>query len=199
MPAHAAGRAYVRAERAHGSPAANASDGITHERVTTPQGSADRLKPSMVQTILTWEGSMSSSTAAPATGRGEHAERQGYGLIIFASVLLLVVSFFNLIDGIAAVANSHVFVANAHYVFGDLRTWGWITIILGVLQLLAAGGIVAGNQLARWFAVAVVGLNAIGQMFFIPAYPFWSLMIIAVDIVVLWGLCVYGSRQNLAS
>jgi hypothetical protein len=118
---------------------------------------------------------------------------------IFASILLLVLSFFNLIDGIAAVANSHVFVANAHYVFGDLRTWGWITLILGVLQLLAVGGILAGNQLARWFAVALVGLNAIGQMFFIPAYPFWSLTIIAVDVVVLWGLCVYGSRENLAS
>ena len=154
----------------------------------------------MVQTILTWEGSMSSSTAAPATVRGGHyAEGRGYGLIIFASVLLLVLGFFNLIDGIAAVANSHVFIANAHYVIGDLRTWGWIALILGALQLLAAGGILAGNQLARWFAVALVGLNAIGQMFFIPAYPFWSLMIIAVDIVVLWGLCVYGSRENLAS
>jgi hypothetical protein len=176
------------------------SDGITRERVTTPEGSPNRLKPSTVQTILTWEGSMSSSTAAPATGRGgRYAAREGYGLIIFASVLLLVLSFFNLIDGIAAVANSHVFVAHAHYVFGDLRTWGWITLIIGVLQLLAAGGILAGNQLARWVAVALVGLNAIGQMLFFPAYPFWSLTIITVDVVVLWGLCVYGSRENLAS
>ena len=51
--------------------------------------------------------------------------------------------------------------------------------IFGAVQLLAAAGVWAGNQLARWFAVAVVGLNAIAQMFFIPAYPFWSLMIIA--------------------
>ena len=50
-----------------------------------------------------------------------------------------------------------------------------------------------------WVAVALVGLNAIGQMLFFPAYPFWSLTIITVDVVVLWGLCVYGSRQNLAS
>ena len=55
----------------------------------------------------------------------------------------------------------------------------------------------AGNQVARWFAVVVVGLNAIEQMFFIPAYPFWSLMIIAVDVVALYGLCAYGSRENL--
>ena len=130
-------------------------------------------------------------------GRGRRAE--GYGLIVFASVLLLVVGCFNLLDGIAAVANSHVFIANAHYVFGDLRAWGWIALIAGALQLLAAAGILAGNQLARWFAVAVVGLNAIGQMFFIPPYPFWSLTIIAIDVVALWGLCVYGSRENLAA
>jgi hypothetical protein len=58
------------------------------------------------------------------------------------------VSGFNLIY-IAAIANSHVFTANARYVFGDLRTWGWITLIIGVLQLLAAAGVLAGNQAAR--------------------------------------------------
>jgi hypothetical protein len=139
---------------------------------------------------------MTSATTRPATG-GRHTEGHGYSLIVFASVLLLVLACFNLIDGIAAVAKSHVFVANAHFVFGDLRTWGWITLILGLLQLLAAAGVLAGNQLARWFAVALVGLNAIDQMFFIPAYPFWSLTIIAVDVVALYGLCVYGGRENI--
>jgi hypothetical protein len=56
-----------------------------------------------------------------------------------------------------------------------------------------------GNQVARWFAVAVVGLNALAQMFFIPAHPFWLLMIIAVDVVALRGLCAYGSRENLGA
>jgi hypothetical protein len=143
---------------------------------------------------------MTSATTRPATGAdGRHAEGQGYGLVLFASVLLFIVGCFNLIYGIAAIANSHVFTANAHYVFGNLRAWGWITLIIGVLQFLAAGGVLAGNQLARWFAVAVVGLSALDQMFFIPAYPFWSLMIIAVDVVALYGLCAYGSRQNLAA
>jgi hypothetical protein len=127
------------------------------------------------------------------------AEGRGYGLVLFAAILLFVVGCFNLIQGIAAIANSHVFVANAHYVIGNLRAWGWITLILGVLQLLAALGVLAGNQVARWFAVAVIALNAIDQMFFIPAYPFWALTIIAVDVVALWGLCAYGSRENLAA
>jgi len=139
---------------------------------------------------------MTSATYRPPGAAGRHAEGRGYGLVIFAAVLLAVIGFFNLLDGIAAIANSHVFVANAHYVVGDLRAWGWTMTILGALQLLAAAGI---WELARWFAVALVGLNAIGQMFFIPAYPFWSLMIIAVDVVALYGLCTFGSRQNLAA
>jgi hypothetical protein len=140
---------------------------------------------------------MTSATIKRGGTGGRHAKGRGAGLVLFASVLLLVAGFFSMIYGIAAIANSHVFVAGAHYVFGDLRGWGWITLIIAVLQLAAAAGVLAGNQLARWFAVAVVGLNAIDMMFFIPAYPFWALVIIAVDVVALYGLCAYGSRQNL--
>ena len=139
---------------------------------------------------------MTSARTDPVSGtRGYRG--QGYGLILFASVLLVITGIFNLIYGIAAIANSHVFVGNAHYVFGNLRAWGWITLILGALQLLAAAGVVMGNQLARWFAVAVLGLNAIDMMFFLPAYPIWAIMIIAADVVALYGLCAYGSRANL--
>ena len=139
-----------------------------------------------------------TSAAYKSAGTGRrHAEGRGFGLVIFAAALLGLIGFFNMIDGIAAIANSHVFVANAHYVFGSLRTWGWITLIIAVLQLVAAVGVFTGNQLARWFAVAVLGLNAIDQMFFLPGYPFWSLTIIAADIVALWGLCAYGSRENI--
>ena len=143
---------------------------------------------------------MTSATIKPASGSGgRHAEGRGYGLIIFASILLFVDGFFNMLYGIAAIASSHVFVANAHYVIGDLRAWGWITLIIAVLQLAAGAGVLAGNQLARWFAVVVVGISAIEMMFFLPAYPLWALAIIAVDVVALYGLCAYGSRENLAS
>ena len=105
---------------------------------------------------------MTSATTQPARGTGgRHAEGHGYGLVLFAAVLLVIVGCFNLIYGIAAVANSHVFTANAHYVFGSLRSWGWITLVIGALQLLAAGGVLAGNQMARWFGVVVLGLSAI--------------------------------------
>ena len=143
---------------------------------------------------------MMPPATTPTVGEARHrtqGQGRGYGLVLFASVMLVVVGCFNLIYGIAAIANSHVFTAHAHYVFANQRTWGWITLIIGAVQLLAAVGVLAGNQLARWFAVVVLGLNAIDMMFFIPAYPFWALTIIAVDVVALYGLCAYGSRQNL--
>ena len=139
---------------------------------------------------------MTSAAMRPARGRS-YAEGRGYGLVLFAGVLLLVSGFWNLIYGIAAIANSHVFVANAHYVFGNLRAWGWVTLIFAILLLIAGGGIMVGNQLARWFGVVVLGLNLIEQMFSIPSYPFWSLTIIALDVVALYGLCAYGSRENV--
>ncbi|HEY1347850.1 MAG TPA: hypothetical protein VGF54_22895 [Streptosporangiaceae bacterium] len=140
---------------------------------------------------------MTSATTRTASGAGgRRTEGRGWGLVTFASILLALVGCFNLMYGIAAVANSDVFTASAHYVFGSLHSWGWATLIVGVLQLLAAAAVLMGNQLARWFGVAVLGLNAIAMMFFIPAYPFWALVIIALDVVAIYGLCAYGSPEN---
>jgi hypothetical protein len=136
----------------------------------------------------------------PAAGEGRrHLEHHGYGLVLFAAVLLFVTGCFNMIQGIAAVANLNVFHAHAHYVFANLTTWGWFTAILGALQLVAAVGVLAANQMFRWFAVVVIALNAIDQMFFIPAYPFWSLTIIAMDVVALWALLAHGSREDITA
>jgi hypothetical protein len=143
---------------------------------------------------------MTQPATAPATGAARrHYESHHYGLVLFASVVLVVTGCFNLIQGIAAAAGSQVFHDHAHFVFANLTTWGWITAILGALQLVAAVGVLAASQMFRWFAVAVIGLNAIDQMFFIPAYPVWSLAIIALDVVALYGLCAYGSRENITA
>jgi hypothetical protein len=171
---------------------------ITRDRVTTSAGGTPRVEESANIGIPAQEAIMIPPSTTPRAGEARaHEGGHGYGLVLFGSILLVVIGCFNLIYGIAAIAQSHVFVANAHFVFSNQRTWGWITLIIGILQLLAAAGVLAGNQLARWFAVVMLGLNAIDQMFFIPAYPFWSLVIIAMDVVALYGLCAYGSRSNL--
>ena len=143
---------------------------------------------------------MTPPTTTPATGAARrHTGSHGYGLVLFASVLLVVTGCFNLVQGIAAAAGSQVFHDHAHYVFANLTTWGWVTAILGALQLVAAVGVLAANQMFRWFAVVVIGLNAIDQMFFIPAYPIWSLAIVAMDVLALYALCAFGSRENITA
>ena len=124
----------------------------------------------------------------------EPFEDRGQGWVIFAGVLLLMLGTLNVIDGIAAIGKAHFYVANAHYVFGDLKTWGWVALCLGVLQLLVGLGVFAKNQFARWTGVVVLGLNAITQLLMMPAYPFWSLSIFAVDILAIYGLVAYGKR-----
>jgi hypothetical protein len=184
--------------REAGWPHAPPAGGITRYGVTTSAGGSSRVEGKANLAIPAREATMMPPSTTPTVGEARrHEGGHGYGLVMFASILLVVVGCFNVIYGIAAIANSHVFTANAHYVFANLRTWGWITLIIGILQLLAAAGVLAGNQAARWFAVIVIGLNAIDMMFFIPAYPFWSLTIIAMDVVALYGLCTYGSRANL--
>jgi hypothetical protein len=127
-------------------------------------------------------------------GYSSYEEERGQGWMTFAGVLLLTLGTLNAIDGIAAISKAHFYVGNAHYVFGDLKTWGWVVLCLGALQLLVGLGVFAKNQFARWTGVAVLSLNAIAQLLMMPAYPFWSLSIFAVDILAVYALIAYGNR-----
>jgi hypothetical protein len=119
----------------------------------------------------------------------------GYGWLMFAGTMLMLLGTLNFIEGIAAVSKSHFFVGNAHYIFGDLKTWGWVVLLIGIAQGLIGVGIFFRNQFARWAGVAIAGLNAVAQLLFIPAYPFWALSLFAVDVLVIYGLVAYGARR----
>jgi hypothetical protein len=134
------------------------------------------------------------SVEAGSPSYSGYDEGRGYGWLMFSGVLLLTVGVFNVIDGIAAISRAHFFVADAHYVTGDLRAWGWTILILGVVLVLVGLGVLARNQLARWAGVLFLGLDAIAQLLMIPAYPFWSLAMFAVCIVAMYGLIAYGQR-----
>ena len=127
-------------------------------------------------------------------GRTDRGEPGGFAT--FGGVLLLLLGFFNALDGIAAINHSRVFVSGATYVVGDLRSWGWTILALAVLQLVAGIGVLRGTEWGRWFGVFILALNALAQMFFIPAYPFWSLTILAIDIVAIYGLVAHGGRRT---
>jgi hypothetical protein len=80
-------------------------------------------------------------------------------------------------------------------VFSDLNTWGWIVLILGIIEGLAALSILSGSQFARWFGISAAGLNAIGQLMFIPVYPWWGLAMFSVDMLIIYALAVYGGGR----
>jgi hypothetical protein len=123
-------------------------------------------------------------------------DEPGGGWILFAGIMLMVVGVLNVIWGIAAIGNSSFFINDSKYILSNLNTWGWVTLILGVVQLLAAFSIWAGNQFGRWVGIAVAGLSLIGALLSIPAYPFWSLAIFAIDILVIYGLAAYGGQHR---
>jgi len=134
-----------------------------------------------------------------ATGRYQSSARDvdshGDGWITFAGVLLMLMGVMNFIGGIAAIDDANFYTHSAHYQFGSLNTWGWIILITGGVQVLAALGIWARNQFARWLGVGFASLNALAQLFMLPAFPLWSLAIFAVDILIIYGLVAYGSRD----
>jgi hypothetical protein len=119
---------------------------------------------------------------------------RGYGWVVFAGVLVMLLGTINFIMGLAAIDQANFFTANARYVAGDLNTWGWVVLCIGVLQWGVGLGVFVQNQFARWTGVVVLAGNAIVQLLMMPAYPFWSLSIFALDVLAIYGLIAYGKR-----
>ncbi len=126
----------------------------------------------------------------------EYGEPRGYGWVVFAGILIMMAGVLNFIYGIAAISNSHFFVANAHFVISDLNTWGWVVMLLGVLQFCIAFGVWMQSAWARWTGIVIAGLNAIAQLIFLPSYPFLALTIFTLDLLVIYGLAAYGGRTK---
>ena len=119
----------------------------------------------------------------------------GHGWVLFSAIMLGILGIWTIFEGVAAISSAHVYVSNANYVFSDLNTWGWIVAVLGVLLVIASLSLLSGSEWARWFGVVVAGINAIGQLAFIPAYPVWGLLLFTVDILIIYGLVVYGGAR----
>ena len=140
----------------------------------------------------------SGGTARGAEPYGGYSESPGEGWLTFAGVMLSIVGVMNVIGGIAAIDDANVYIAGAQYVFGDLNTWGWILLCTGVAQFLAALGIWARNQFARWLGVGFASLNMLAQFLFLPAFPLWALAMIGVNTLIIYGLLAYGGREGAA-
>jgi len=112
--------------------------------------------------------------------------------------LLMIAGTLNIIYGIAAISDAHFYTSTGtHYVFSSLHTWGWITVILGVIQLTAGFSLVGGGAYGRVIGIAAASVGAIGALLSVGgAYPFWSLGVFAICLWVLYGLVVYGEPER---
>jgi hypothetical protein len=122
---------------------------------------------------------------------------QRSGWVTFAGALLLIAGALNVIYGIAAIGDSKFFVHDTKYILSNLNTWGWVTLILGLLQLVAAFSLWSGGLYGRIFGIGAAGLSSIAALLSIPAYPFWSLAIFALDIIIIHQIATRGTEGRV--
>ena len=124
-------------------------------------------------------------------------EASGTGWIAFAGTMLILVGCFNVIDGIAALANSDYLVNQL--LFSNLHAWGWFFLIWGAVQIVTGFAVYSGAGWAAIVGVVSAFGNAIAQLSWARAYPVWAIAAIVLDVLVIYGLVVYGGRrENLA-
>lgn len=120
------------------------------------------------------------------------------GGVIFAGVMMVVIGAFQTIAGLAAIIEDDLFVVGKDYIFSlDTTAWGWVHLLLGIVIVFAGFAIFAGKVWGGTFAIVLATLSAIANFFYIPHYPAWSILIIALDVWVIWALTregVYRTR-----
>ena len=116
------------------------------------------------------------------------------GWVAFAGVMLIVLGAFQLVQGLVALFDDGFYAVRPDglVVNVDYNTWGWIHTGIGVIGVLTGIGLLAGNMLARIVGVAVAALSALVNLAFIAAYPVWSMIMIAIDIIVIFAIVVHG-------
>ncbi|MFB4426126.1 hypothetical protein C5F59_034245 [Streptomyces sp. QL37] len=126
---------------------------------------------------------------------GGHAAQSGW--TVFAAVMMIFGGAMAVLEGIAAIAKDDLFVSTRNYVFQfSLTGWGWVHLILGIVVVLAGFALFSGALWARAVGVVLAGLLVVAHFLWLPYYPFWSLVLIAINIFVIWALCV-GPQKSV--
>jgi hypothetical protein len=121
---------------------------------------------------------------------------KGAGWLAFAGMMVLIAGTLNVIWGIAALDDARFFVEDQRYILDDLNTMGWVILVIGIIQVLAALSIWSGGEFGRWIGIIGATFGAIGALLSIPGFPLWSVCVFGVNVLVLYGLMAYGGHQS---
>ena len=136
--------------------------------------------------------------AYPSRARSADESSGGaVGLILFAAIMMIMVGCFQAFEGLVAIFNDTFYVATRNYIFQfDATTWGWIHLVIGLLVAFAGWGLLSGRTWARVVALTLAVLSALANFLFIPYYPFWSLLLITLNIFVIWAVAAHGGAMR---
>jgi hypothetical protein len=127
--------------------------------------------------------------------RGQQTTSWAVGFILFAAIMMIMTGFFQVLAGLVAIFENEFYVTTRNYIFQlDATTWGWIHLLVGLLVAFAGWSLMSGRTWARALAIALAVLSAIANFLFIPYYPFWSLLIITLDVFVIWAIAAHGGE-----
>ena len=119
------------------------------------------------------------------------------GVAGFAAVMLIAVGCVQILQGIAALGSDDILVAGAEYTFAfSITTWGWVHLGLGLLGIAVGGAILKEASVGYVVGIVLAFVNTVSEFAFLPYYPFWSVMIIAFNILVIWALCSRLSHKG---
>lgn len=119
------------------------------------------------------------------------------GWVTFAGVLMVIGGFFQAMSGLVALFKPTLYVASTNQLLVlNYRQWGWTHLIIGILLLVSSYALFTGRLWGRIVAIALATLSAIANFAFIAAYPFWSITIIVLDVLIIYGVATYGSEQT---
>ncbi|MET0419109.1 MAG: hypothetical protein ABW022_24105 [Actinoplanes sp.] len=138
---------------------------------------------------------MTEQRASQQYGRADEKPPSGWaiGLTVFAGALMIMAGGFQALTGLVAIFENEFYVNTRNYLLKfDVTTWGWIHLLLGLLILFAGFAVLSGKTWGRTIGVILAALSALANFAFIPYYPIWSLVIIALDVFVIWALVAHG-------
>jgi hypothetical protein len=132
-----------------------------------------------------------TSSSAPSTERGA-SDVWATGLAAFAAAMLLIMGMFQMLEGLATLADDEFLLSVDGYVYElDLTAWGWVHLVIGAVAALTGVLLVRGASWARGVGIAFAGLSALVNFVFVPYFPLWAILIIALDVAVVWALVTY--------